>query len=595
MPQINSRQRYRRGTSLPERSSNVGVLGLSASVSNQRYRSKQYLRSSSLARFLSSRNYNKMAEDETSVKEKGSDDTYECSSTEESNISGEGVLLSSTVIKVHRKDQLEDYDSVIDYRQHDGCVHLDRSPCSKVDSGCGFDKISLFLSCFGHNQDIYLDDDSEPCAPSPCSKTMRKKASSPRGVDEDLTEIECTLNQPTCEDYVDGSKNSIESLPLQIHLSAVKNTMPHPSDWLQTPLLLLATPGSGTIVRRIRRLADPCYFNSQETPMPSEMNPYTQLPINNGKEAPLHSLVIDFETPSFAGTALFRIRNSDNHRHSKMLSSRDKSEDNNSSDDSSDYFGKYNRKFQLVVRGRFLRQVVMADCMSGLLLDQCLATAGSTNTKSNRQKRKTKADQEGLPPKWVLRSAVRVAGLFSPRMDADLECIRPRIFSPLCSMAQSINVSRNGQDSNSMDISHSEPHPHSSASLVQELKKSLSNTKEGKVTNPVQHRKKAFEAVYDDHIDPSTSVDSPCFDPNKEYTFEFLQHLIDYNDLSLDFGSLIGKIRLGGALRGQPVRVITGALRKNSKQKTGNSPLGMNDLDCLWSFDLWHESLYVEQ
>ena len=95
-----------------------------------------------------------MAEDETSVKEKGSDDTYECSSTEESNISGEGVLLSSTVIKVHRKDQLEDYDSVIDYRQHDGCVHLDRSPCSKVDSGCGFDKISLFLSCFGHNQDI---------------------------------------------------------------------------------------------------------------------------------------------------------------------------------------------------------------------------------------------------------------------------------------------------------------------------------------------------------------------------------------------------------------------------------------------------------
>jgi hypothetical protein len=162
-------------------------------------------------------------------------------------------------------------------------------------------------------------------------------------------------------------------------------------------------------------------------------------------------------------------------------------------------------------------------------------------------------------------------------------------------MAQSINVSRNGQDSYSMDISHSEPHPHSSASLVQELKKSLSNTKEGKVTNPVQHRKKAFEAVYDDHIDPSTSVDSPCFDPNKEYTFEFLQHLIDYNDLSLNFGSLIGKIRLGGALRGQPVRVITGALRKNSKQKTGNSPLGMNDLDCLWSFDLWHESLYVEQ
>jgi hypothetical protein len=240
--------------------------------------------------------------------------------------------------------------------------------------------------------------------------------------------------------------------------------------------------------------------------------------------------------------------------------------------------------------------------MSGMMLDRPLRTAGSPITdpllacaeinspeisssanKKSRRKKKPNKD-EGLPPKWVLRGSVKIAGLFSPRMDADLECAHPRILSPLCSMAQSIHVGRE-EECPPLDIPHTEPSHQSTESLVHELRNCQADISGN---TSVQIRKKAFDSVYDKRI--SQQALSPCFDTNATYTFEFLQHLIDYNDFSLDFGSIVGKMKLGGALKGQPCRFVAGVISKDGKERVPT----LRDMDCLWSFDLWHESLYVK-
>lgn len=391
-------------------------------------------------------------------------------------------------------------------------------------------------------------------------------------------------------------------------------SFPPPSQWTHFPLLLTATPGSGTVIRRIRRVDDHIDDDSMTDCLPL----HAQLPINNGRET--HAVVLDFETPSFVGTALFRIRDSGG------------TEETNGNDNTArsggkgtDYFATYNRKFQMVIQGKFKRpDVVMADCMSGMMLDGPLRTAGSPMTDpllacadgdmgsldtnvhvGGRNKRNyyyrnnKKRKEESLPPKWVLRASVKIAGLFSPRMDADLECARPRILSPLCSMAQSLHVDHGDGERPALEAPHVEPNHSSNESLVRELGGGRRTIDNGS-SSSVQIRKKAFDAVYDRRISqPLSSNASPCFDTDATYTFEFLQHLIDYNDFSLDFGSIVGKMKLGGALRGQPCRFVAGVTTPRSgcgrrANQGQSSSLTLRDLDCLWSFDLWHESLHVE-
>ena len=75
---------------------------------------------------------------------------------------------------------------------------------------------------------------------------------------------------------------------------------------------------------------------------------------------------------------------------------------------------------------------------------------------------------------------------------------------------------------------------------------------------------------------------------------------MDYNNLSLDLGGLLGNVKLGGALRGQPVRYVT-AVKRGGSGGGGGGGGGSNgrttekkdDMDILWAFDLWHESLYT--
>ena len=445
--------------------------------------------------------------------------------------------------------------------------------------------------------------------------------------DDRFSTIECILRQAVCEGNEGFSEPAALSPLIEAELLPSNEMILPPSAWTHDPLLFVATPGSGMRICRIRRASDPSYHESPE-PLHSgsyvgrddfDKDQLMQLPINNGKEHPSHCQVIDFETNLFSGTALLRIRKS----NGCWKNGRD------SSSTKHDYFGKHNRKFQLVISGKFKARLTMADVMSGILLDHRLATKSDYSNIScveglpfldqsdgviknvdacDKRKRvrglkRGKSTHDGdLPSKWALRAAVKVAGVFSPRMDADLECAHPRILSPLCSTAQTILVlRRNGRGgvSRHLEAPLVEPPINSDASIVKDLHKSSANDHSSDVTQRVQRRKSTFDAIYDAHIDSHANSSSrvnasPCFDPDAEYTFEFLQHLVDYNDLSLDLGRVIGKVGLGGALRGQPARFVSVVKqRRDANPYPDESQWNLENLDFIWSFDLWHKSLLL--
>mmetsp|Transcript_13747 Transcript_13747/g.22589 ORF Transcript_13747/g.22589 Transcript_13747/m.22589 type:complete len:521 (+) Transcript_13747:97-1659(+) len=399
---------------------------------------------------------------------------------------------------------------------------------------------------------------------------QESNSSSSSSYDEVTTQIECILQAAYAEDKEELIEDEDVKIPPQIDVSAPAGqpSLPCLLKWKQHPLLLTATPNSGMAIRGIRRLSDPSFFddpvNSEHT---NDNDSLMQLPINNGKEQPGQSLVIDFETELFAGTALFRIRDC----CTDALSIEDSSVNSKH-----DYFGDKNRKYQVCIRGRFKQKVVMATCMSGLLLDRPLVISRKVNSNA--------------PPRWILRAAVRIANILSPRMDAELECAHPRVLSPLCSTAQTIWKHVQKEDPVLLDESYEEPHPDSSSSLVADLKKRGADESDANYAH-AQYRKRTFNNIYDDYVQ-SNSNESPLFD-DSEYTFEFLQHLVDYNDLSLDLGRAMGKIKLGAGLRGQPVRITA---ISNAKDEQGEIPRAViSEKTSLWAFDLWHASNVLEE
>lgn len=95
----------------------------------------------------------------------------------------------------------------------------------------------------------------------------------------------------------------------------------------------------------------------------------------------------------------------------------------------------------------------------------------------------------------------------------------------------------------------------------------------------LKHRKKLMNKMFSKRH-TKNSVNS-TFSSNTEYTFEFYQHLIDFDQFSLKLPMY--KPTLSGPMNGQPLQVMA------AQQKSEN---GKNlDLRYLWSFDIWHKSL----
>lgn len=377
-----------------------------------------------------------------------------------------------------------------------------------------------------------------------------------------------------------GNENNIirYRLPLSKdeHAYPCKDTYsfvpPSPPDkWPQRPVLLRPSPESGMRIRGVRYSLETCYL---PLPRTGYCNGCT-LPINNGLEKPGECLVIDFESELFIGTAMLRIKNV----YAPLKNSRKSDHTNNDETaiDAPSYFHSKKRTFQGIVRGRFKTPgIPMSECVTGQVFSK---PAGR------------------LPPRIIMKGAVSIIRHLAPELQARLDGDCPRFLSPLVSTAQSALVCKRAYEANkdngiastageNIEAALSEPQPSDPASLIQELLHSG-----GKSTIPhdsdciatrIKNRKRVFDKLHANH------GKVPTFDPNSEYTFEFFQHLLLFDEFALNFVKPIGKHPLHGMLNGQPLKFMAA---HQVQETDGKSKVIGEEMRWLWSFDLWHESL----
>lgn len=319
---------------------------------------------------------------------------------------------------------------------------------------------------------------------------------------------------------------------------------PHPSDWKQRPLLLRPSPGAGMKIRGVRYSSSKTYINS-----------YTEenLPINNGMEARGRCLVIDFESDLFIGTACLRLKNAPASTSEYV------------SDD--DYFRDRKRTFQAVIRGKFKKRIPVSECMTGQLFNR---PAGV------------------LPPRVMIKAAVLLISRLAPQLQSRLEGDCPRFLSPLCSAAQTVFMSKSRRISDTdedLENDLQEPLPSDPSSFIKMLphasigKRALSPD----VKTRIKERKRAFDKLY------SSGDKEPSFCTESEYCFEFFQHLIIFDKYALDFPKPIGQHSLKRILNGQPLKIL--ALHQERNANTTREVVD-ECMTRLWSFDIFHESLY---
>lgn len=337
-----------------------------------------------------------------------------------------------------------------------------------------------------------------------------------------------------------------------IQCACCRQTRPilSPEGWPQKPLLLRPTPGSGTRIKGIRFAGSSDYLWEarmstlewpktlrahwgQEPVQPDIVNPLDVmchecmvLPINNGNEAPEETLVTDFATDLFEGTLLLRLRGTEGTTPAPY-------------DDSKGYFAGMNRRYQVVIQGRFKKEIPWTDCTTGIQLERRCGR---------------------LPARWIVNGAVKVIGFFAPQLDANLDSDKPVSLTPLGSTPQCIIVEDNTR-AVPVEILLEEP--------IEATKTLL-----GKASNAsssmqrARFRKKAFDKLY------AQKSPQPTTDPSKIYTFEFLQHLFNFQSFSIELGSMIGSVELKEILDGQPMQIM--------------ATLGSQRI---WAFDIWHEVL----
>lgn len=359
--------------------------------------------------------------------------------------------------------------------------------------------------------------------------------------------------------------------------SAQKGLPSEPSKWPQKPIMLCPAPAGGTVVRGIR-LADSKDYHDQG--FCSECI----LPINNGTESKGGSRVIDFESELFVGTLLLRIREAP--LNNLIAPTNQVKQDFNN-----DYFEGKKRRFQAVVKGKFKKELKMSECVTGQVFNR---PAGN------------------LPAKWITSSFIKFISILSPQLEVNLFGDEPRFLAPLAATAMTVieeqehrkeknripttDLDLVGEDNvfedtevlvnnnlysfpENMEDSVEEPLPTDSTSLMQQAKQHhgipITTKKNSTIMLRQQARKKAFNAIY------AKRAAKPTFRLDKEYTFEFYQHLLLFDDtLALDMGRVIGKVPLGPVLNGQPIKFNAACKGPDGK------------LSYLWDFDIWHEDLY---
>ena len=207
-----------------------------------------------------------------------------------------------------------------------------------------------------------------------------------------------------------------------------------------------------------------------------------------------------------------------------------------------------------------------------------------------------------LPAGVIVNSFIRFVSILAPQLEVTLEGDRPRFLTPLVATAQTvcakpyISASPGAVEpqsetedklvnfaiyagSSDMEDDVVEPCPTDPTSLLQVATASGKDKKIDTVTARMKYRKKVFNQG------AASKATTPKFDLNKEYTFEFYQHLLifdDDTDLMVDMGRTLGKHGLARALNGQPLRFVA----------AHRDPSATDGLAALWSFEIWHSALY---
>jgi hypothetical protein len=323
--------------------------------------------------------------------------------------------------------------------------------------------------------------------------------------------------------------------------------------WPQSHLLLSPTPESGMRVIGIRYANEEEYLKkwwNQTSSLDHMFCSRCCLPINDGNEARGRTLVTDFESNLFEGTMQLRIRNA---KVGEGESKTDESE--------SGYFYGLNRHYQCIIRGRFKRQgIPMIHTFSG-------------QTFTRRLK---------LPAPLIVQGGVKIMSFFAPMIHANLGSKKPFILTPLGSTPQTIHVetlASSYKRTYRSDSSISEPikEPHDDSNKLLPLKCN-NEDKESSSNWHAKSRKKAFDKLC------TANDTSLAFRIDKVYTFEFLQHLIDFKTFEMNLGNMLGSQKLGKVMNGQPMHIM-------STYQYVDESTGDVKREPLWSFDLWHESI----
>lgn len=232
----------------------------------------------------------------------------------------------------------------------------------------------------------------------------------------------------------------------------------------------------------------------------------------------------------------------------------------NYKDERNDYFEGKKRKFHAVVKGKFKRALSMNQCVTGQTFDR----------PSGR-----------LPARWIVTAFIKFISTLAPQLEATLDGNRPRFLTPLVATAHTVVV-KSSKDSLSQDMEDDIEEPSSVeatsalASVPDSLGVHVPDTTKSSIVSRMKARKRVFNAL------AAKKSSEPRFDIDKEYTFEFYQHLLDFGEeLAIDMGRVGGKVGLAQATDGQPLKIMA-AYRDHET----------HELDTLWSFDIWHESLY---
>ena len=182
-----------------------------------------------------------------------------------------------------------------------------------------------------------------------------------------------------------------------------------------------------------------------------------------------------------------------------------------------------------------------------------------------------------LPPKWIVNGALNIVRFFAPQLQTNITGPRPYSLTPLGSTPQSLLVLDDDIDAASMELPQEEPREHGHT-LMGHASTATSSMQRAR------HRKKLFDKLY--ASSSSEGGASLQTDPSKLYTFEFLQHLLSFDDFAIELGSIVGSVPLQNVLHGQPLQIMA-----SQGRPVPLSELQTRGQNRFWCFDIWHEML----